>query len=972
MQTSSLFFNCSGRFLLLLASLFTSALAAQAQAPTPVYRWSFDGGSGTGVPTNTAGGGTLIAAGTGSFASNGLSAVATDFSFKTTSSAGIATNISDISGLGVVGRLTVTFWMNPTVAFSNQQAFSRLLMMGTNNAYDEASGGGNPPGFSIALNGGTNLECGVGPSRTVVTAGGLLGNYPSNQWVFVAYEYDGAGSNAFFSSALGTAIGNNSRNYALMLGTTNASVGPPTMLAMTLADFSTSPGSITMVPTETLLVGNRRGLDRGFFGAIDNINIYTNLLTTAQLEAVRVYTVPGVNLTNSDAVTASSFAAAGQWSNAVAPGLLNDYFTITNGLRTPNDAGDYSFGGHSLTLQPPASTNIGGPGYSFLFAGTNGQRTYTINNLVLGGGVIRSGSDAASTCVIAGGGVAVSSNTTINADQSSFVIAAPLSGLADLTNVCSPGLTVSYGGTNSNFRGRFILGTNASIQFNSVAAVPNSLAISTPGQFTTVGPATLIDSLGILLTNINGGITLNSTLTVSNVNAASNTIIGMRLTGSSGLTKTGPGQLTLNVTNSYTGNTTNSAGTLQMGIANAILAVGSVQVNGTLNLGGFNQAINGLSGSGTVDGVSGAPVFAVGSSNAGGTFSGLIKNTAGSLALIKSGTNTLTLSGATGNTYSGRTTISAGTLLVNNTSGSGSGSGPVTVQSGATLGGTGIISGLTTNQAGGTIAPGAAGIGTLTFGSAPVMSGAVVAEISTPNSADKISVMSGTLGFGGTLTVTNIGAALTNGNTFDLFDGTMSGTFSTLNLPGGAAHWNTNDLNVGGTITFTNALPVAQDLTVGVAQGGSVSFQVIGGKKAPTDGDGDSLSVTAVSAAGSGTSGFTASNVTYTASGSTGTNTFTYTVTDTVGGSDTKSVTVVVSDPQGFNQLSATSGGGNAYLTYLGIPGTNYALDVTHVLPATNWVVVMTNTAATNGYLYFTNLISLAPTNDYYRTHYVP
>ena len=81
---------------------------------------------------------------------------------------------------------------------------------------------------------------------------------------------------------------------------------------------------------------------------------------------------------------------------------------------------------------------------------------------------------------------------------------------------------------------------------------------------------------------------------------------------------------------------------------------------------------------------------------------------------------------------------------------------------------------------------------------------------------------------------------------------------------------------------------------------------------------------------------------------------------------------MIVTDPLGFNLLSATAGGGNAFLSYLGIPGINYALDVTHSLPATNWVPVITNPAAANGSLLFTNPISLSPTNDYYRTRYVP
>ena len=68
----------------------------------------------------------------------------------------------------------------------------------------------------------------------------------------------------------------------------------------------------------------------------------------------------------------------------------------------------------------------------------------------------------------------------------------------------------------------------------------------------------------------------------------------------------------------------------------------------------------------------------------------------------------MTLTGT--NTYSGGTTVSAGTLLVNNTTGSGTGTGAVTVGSGGTLGGSGKVTGATTLNSGGTIAPGAGGL----------------------------------------------------------------------------------------------------------------------------------------------------------------------------------------------------------------------------------------------------------------------
>ena len=81
--------------------------------------------------------------------------------------------------------------------------------------------------------------------------------------------------------------------------------------------------------------------------------------------------------------------------------------------------------------------------------------------------------------------------------------------------------------------------------------------------------------------------------------------------------------------------------------------------------------------------------------------------------LVKAGTGEsgrLILAGD--NTYSGSTTVTTGTLVVNgNQSGA---TGPVLVATGATLGGTGIVGGVTTIEAGATLLPGASP-GTLSF-----------------------------------------------------------------------------------------------------------------------------------------------------------------------------------------------------------------------------------------------------------------
>ena len=76
--------------------------------------------------------------------------------------------------------------------------------------------------------------------------------------------------------------------------------------------------------------------------------------------------------------------------------------------------------------------------------------------------------------------------------------------------------------------------------------------------------------------------------------------------------------------------------------------------------------------------------------------------------MSQNGAGALTLTNA--NSYSGGTSVNAGTLVVNSATGSATGTGPVVIVHNATLSGTGSISGAVTNS--GIVAPGL-GIGTL-------------------------------------------------------------------------------------------------------------------------------------------------------------------------------------------------------------------------------------------------------------------
>jgi autotransporter-associated beta strand protein len=166
----------------------------------------------------------------------------------------------------------------------------------------------------------------------------------------------------------------------------------------------------------------------------------------------------------------------------------------------------------------------------------------------------------------------------------------------------------------------------------------------------------------------------------------------------------------------------------------------------------------------------------------------------GASSLVKSGgSGTLVLAGA--NTYTGTTTISNGTILVNGSLGSGA----VTVRAGATLGGNGTLNGATTVDSGGTLAPGTS-VGKLTVNNSVTLQAgsATLMEISkAPLTNDQLRV-TGMLNYDGALVVTHLAGTLALGDNFQLFNaGSTAGAFASTNLPPlsfGLA-WNFNAAN---------------------------------------------------------------------------------------------------------------------------------------------------------------------------------
>lgn len=302
-----------------------------------------------------------------------------------------------------------------------------------------------------------------------------------------------------------------------------------------------------------------------------------------------------------------------------------------------------------------------------------------------------------------------------------------LSQAAGVTNTVNTGFfgDASYGqGTTVAKSGAGILkivGTATNANFGATTA--NTWRVDQGTLYFSGGDATLGASSNRVVLNGGtlqaSGMTLGASRTITLNEAEGNAIrpddgtalvlnVANQLTGAGGFTKTGTGTLILNAAQNFSGATKVGEGRLQ--ISNSLAMQNSVLDTsgaGTVGLGGAaatNVTFGGLSGStdlATEIAAGYATVTNITLNTGSGTsasYSGAIANGAAGMALVKTGTGTQTLSGA--NTYSGATTVSAGKLVVD-----GSISSATTVQTDATLAGSGTV-GSTVVESGGTIAPG--------------------------------------------------------------------------------------------------------------------------------------------------------------------------------------------------------------------------------------------------------------------------
>ncbi|MGB7566868.1 MAG: autotransporter-associated beta strand repeat-containing protein, partial [Chitinivibrionales bacterium] len=256
----------------------------------------------------------------------------------------------------------------------------------------------------------------------------------------------------------------------------------------------------------------------------------------------------------------------------------------------------------NITALQSATVNLaaGTGGTSYLQLGTTNATT-----------IIAGLTGAATVCKVqpftSAGTYTLNVNNAVS-DSFAGILQNNTTGILALTKTGAGTLTLSGNDTNSGLitvnAGKLRLtGTQRSnavkyvINSGGIISVPDRLNLSPiPAGYTadwvTINGGTF--STGGNGYSANRGFTLGAsggTIEIPNIDNSNVVQISSVIAGTGALTKTGVGTLNLNVVNTYSGNTTISAGTLQLGAANVIpngANKGDVSVAGTLDLNTFS------------------------------------------------------------------------------------------------------------------------------------------------------------------------------------------------------------------------------------------------------------------------------------------------------------------------------------------------------------------------------------------------
>jgi fibronectin-binding autotransporter adhesin len=492
----------------------------------------------------------------------------------------------------------------------------------------------------------------------------------------------------------------------------------------------------------------------------------------------------------SSAVVNMTSASTNNGSRNQAVGAIEIAVGRTNALNVGNSStagsGTFTFNGATVNGVSNVilrnASNVG----MLTITNTAGSNTTFLMPVVLG--------NAINNVILVDGSAGITIASEIRGSNRTLTLAGTGSGILALS------ASNSYTGTTTLSAGTLQVG-NA----NALGAASNPLAVN-GGRLDLAGNAVTV---GLLTGSIGGQITTTTGSATLTANSASSGIFAGAINGAVTLVKQGAGTLTLSGSNTFTGVTAVAAGLLSV---SSTAALPGWDVAGRWSI--ANGA--GLVVGNSVSDAEFATILATGNFTAGAAAgfdtsagnrtyaSSIADSVAGGLGVVKAGPNMLVLSGS--NSYTGTTTVAAGTLQAGHTSALGATTNGLAVNGGVLdLAGNAVTVGLlsgssgaevTTTTSSGTLTVNSAATGTfagaVTGAVALAKQGAGTLTLSGSNSySEGTSLSAGGLVFGnaaalGTGTVSFAGAAVlqasvsgTVSNPFAVSPG-VTGTFDTL------------------------------------------------------------------------------------------------------------------------------------------------------------------------------------------------
>jgi autotransporter-associated beta strand protein len=621
------------------------------------------------------GGGAMLSAAPGGGATYlGTRALGSD-SRTTNSGAGLLTLSGIQSGVfesryGGSGNITISAAIAATASLLTKDGAGTLNLTAANGhtGLTKVNGGTIAAGIANALSsGGLTVNAGtysMGANSDTVGAVTLIGgSITSSSGVLTgtSYTFESGTISAILAGAV--AVTKNTKNTVTLSGVNTIS-STMTINAGTLA--ISGSGSDVSVTAITVNLGGTLTLDNS-----------TTAVASRLLDTI-VLTMNGGNFNFSGNSAAAASETIGQFAFASGHNVV----TITPGA-----------GGSTIFT---AASNPGfnrSAGATVLFRGTSlgSASAANVSTLMF-----------TTTPTLTGGGGA-SSTTTVSIIKGAF-------GDSSLSGTGSDMVTYNKGNTNglrllngAGFSGEYatnLATTNSNVKLTADAAastvtinsiILNNFSITNPGSAQTITLSTTGNILANSATSIAGanttlGISTSELDVLATANATISAVIGTATTGS--LALSGPGNVTLSAANPYTGTTFVNNATFTYGASNVISSGALTIVGGTVNLNGNSDTVGSISinagtiataagtltGNGTFSTVANNNVASIITGNLGlganATFTinnGLMDNDAlitavisGAFTFAKAGAGVLELAGS--NTYTGATTISAGTL----------------------------------------------------------------------------------------------------------------------------------------------------------------------------------------------------------------------------------------------------------------------------------------------------------------------